>query len=111
MVGVSGFSRLIGGLMVPSRAAHDVLSGMLAVTSEFGAMPRKVVWDQEGCIGRIRQGRQVLTAEFQGFRGVLGMGATLVGPSDPEAKGLVERANGYLEVWLGGVTAAGGLHR
>ena len=25
------------------------------------------------------------------------MGATLVGPADPEAKGLVERANGYLE--------------
>ena len=25
------------------------------------------------------------------------MGATLVGPNDPEAKGLVERANGYLE--------------
>ena len=65
VVGVTGYSRLIGAHMVPSRAAHDVLLGMLAVTSEFGAVPRKVVWDQEGCIGRIRQGRQVLTAEFQ----------------------------------------------
>lgn len=97
VVGVSGFSRLIGGLMVPSRAAHDVLAGMLDVIEGFGAVPRKAVWDQEGCIGRIRQGKQVLTAEFQSFRGVLGMGAVLVGPADPEAKGLVERANGYLE--------------
>lgn len=97
VVGVSGFSRLIGALMIPSRAAHDVLAGMLEVVGEFGAVPRKAVWDQEGCIGRIRQGKQVLTAEFQSFRGVLGMGAVLVGPADPEAKGLVERANGYLE--------------
>jgi transposase len=97
VVGVSGFSRLIGALMVPSRAAHDVLGGMLHVIGEFGAVPRKAVWDQEGCIGRIRQKKQVLTAEFQSFRGTFGMGATLVGPNDPEAKGLVERANGYLE--------------
>lgn len=97
VVGVSGFSRLIGALMVPSRAAHDVLSGMLHVIEGFGGVPRKAVWDQEGCIGRIRQKKQILSAEFQAFRGVLGMGAVLVGPGDPEAKGLVERANGYLE--------------
>jgi transposase len=97
VVGVCGFSRLIGAVMVPSRAAHDVLGGMLGVISGFGAVPRKVVWDQEGCIGRIRAGKQFLSAEFQAFRGVLGMGAILVGPRDPEAKGLVERANGYLE--------------
>ena len=97
VVGVAGFSRLIGAHMVPSRAAHDVLSGKLHVLGEFGAVPRKAVWDQEGCIGQIRQGHQVLTAEFQAFRGTLGMGAVLVGPNDPEAKGLVERANGYLE--------------
>lgn len=97
VVGVSGFSRLIGGLMVPSRAAHDVLSGMLDVIERFGGVPRKAVWDQEGCIGQIRGGKQRLTDEYQSFRGVLGMGAVLVGPADPEAKGVVERANGYLE--------------
>lgn len=97
VVGVCGFSRLIGAAMVPSRAAHDVLGGMLGVIGDFGAVPREVVWDQEGCIGRIRQGKQFLTAEFQAFRGVLGTGVILVGPNDPEAKGLVERANGYLE--------------
>ncbi len=97
VVGVAGFSRLIGARMVPSRAAHDVLGAMLVIIGAFGAVPRKAVWDQEGCIGRIRGGKTIFTAEFQAFRGTLGMGAVLVGPNDPEAKGLVERANGYLE--------------
>jgi transposase len=97
VVGVCGFSRFTGAWMVPSRAAHDVLSGMLQVLGQFGALPRTAVWDQEGCIGQWRQGRQALTAEFQAFRGTLGMGVRLCAPNDPEAKGLVERTNGYLE--------------
>jgi len=92
-----GFSRLLGGWMVPSRAGHDVLGGMLKILGQFGAVPRNAVWDQEGCIGQWRHGRQVLTREFQAFRGTLGMGAILCAPNDPEAKGIVERANGYFE--------------
>jgi transposase len=97
VVGVAGFSRLIAAWMVPSRAAHDVLGGMLVLLGQFGAVPRKAVWDQEGCIGQWRAGRQVLTGEYQTFRGTLGMTAVLCAPADPEAKGVVERANQYLE--------------
>jgi transposase len=97
VVGCCGFSRFLGGWMVPSRAGHDVLGGMLKILGQFGAVPRNAVWDQEGCIGAWRQGRQVLTQEFQAFRGTLGMGVVLCGPRDPEAKGIVERNNGYLE--------------
>ncbi|MGH9031570.1 MAG: IS21 family transposase [Acidimicrobiia bacterium] len=97
VVGVCGFSRFTGAWMVPSRAGHDVLAGMLQVLSQFGALPRTAVWDQEGCIGAWRQGRQRLTSEFQAFRGTLGMGVRLCAPADPEAKGLVERTNGYFE--------------
>jgi transposase len=95
--GVTGFSRLHGGWMVPSRAGHDVLGGMLHVFDQFGAVPRTAVWDQEGCIGQWRGGRQVLTAEFQAFRGTLGMGVRLCAPNDPEAKGMVERSHHYYE--------------
>lgn len=95
--GATGFSRAHGGWMVPSRAAHDVLGGMLRVLDQFGAVPRTAVWDQEGCIGQWRQGRQVLTAECQAFRGTLGMGVRLCGPADPEAKGMVERTHHYYE--------------
>ena len=97
VTGVLGFSRWLGGWMVPSRAAHDVLGGMLHVLAQFGAVPRCAVWDQEGCIGQWRHGRQVLTREFQAFRGAFGMHVRLCGPVDPEAKGVIERANGYLE--------------
>jgi transposase len=95
--GTTGFSRVHGGWMVPSRAAHDVLGGMLHVLEWFGAVPRTAVWDQEGCIGQWRGGRQVLTAECQAFRGTLGMGVRLCGPADPEAKGMVERTHHYYE--------------
>jgi transposase len=97
VVAVTGFSRLTGAWMVPTRAAHDVLGGMLQVLAQIGAVPRCAVWDQEGCIGQWRQGRQRLTDEFQAFRGVLGTAVKLCAPADPEAKGVVERANGYLE--------------
>jgi len=95
--GASGFSRFHGGWMVPSRAGHDVLGGMLRVLEQFGAVPRCAVWDQEGCIGQWRAGRQSLTREFQAFRGVLGMHVRLCAPADPEAKGVVERTHDYYE--------------
>jgi hypothetical protein len=97
IAGALGFSRYLGGWMIPSRRAHDVLGGHLEVLGQFGALPRRVVWDQEGAIGQWRGGRQVFTAEFQSFRGTLGIGAQLCQRGDPEAKGLIERANGYFE--------------
>lgn len=97
VVGVAGFSRFLGAHAVATRQAHDVLGGHLEVIGQFRAVPRKVVWDQEACIGRWRGGEMAFTAEFNAFRGTLGMGARLCQRGDPEAKGLVERANGYLE--------------
>jgi transposase len=94
---VSGYSRFMAGWMVPTRSAHDVLSGMLACFSQIGAIPRTAVWDGEGCIGQWRRGKECLTQEYQRFRGTLGMGARLCKPNDPEAKGMNERANGYYE--------------
>lgn len=83
--------------MVPTRAAHDVLGGMNQVLIQFGAVSRTAVWDQEGCIGQWRRGREVLTDVALAFAGTLGMGFRLCDAADPEAKGLVERANGYFE--------------
>jgi transposase len=97
IVGVCGFSRFLGAWMIPSRRAHDVLGGHLQVLRQFGAMPRMVIWDQEGAIGQWRGSVMAYTEDFQRFRGTLGIGAQLCQRGDPEAKGLVERANGYLE--------------
>jgi transposase len=97
LVMVSGYSRVIAGRMVPTRAAEDLLAGMWAVLDGWGALPRTLVWDNEGAIGSWKSGRPQLTPATQAFRGVLGVAVTLCRPADPEAKGLVERANGYLE--------------
>jgi transposase len=97
VVGALGFSRFAGGWMVPTRAAHDVLGGLLEVLRQFGAVPRRLVWDQEGCIGRRRGGETKLTSEFSGFVGTLGCGAVILNANDPEAKGIVERNNHYYE--------------
>jgi transposase len=60
-------------------------------------VPRVLVWDGEGAIGRWRAGRPELTAECQAFRGTLGTKVVVCRPADPEAKGLIERAHDYLE--------------
>lgn len=97
LMGVAGYSRWMVGRMIPSRESHDLLLGHLACLVDLGRVPRAGVYDNEGAIGRWRRGVPQLTAAFQAFRGAFGMGVVLLKPADPESKGLVERANGYLE--------------
>jgi transposase len=97
LVGVSGYSRFMVGKMVPSREAHDILSAHLGCLIDLGGVPRKGVYDNEAALVSRHGGRATLTDPFQRFRGTLGMGVVICRPGDPEAKGLVERANGYLE--------------
>lgn len=68
----------------------------------------RLVWDNEPAIGAWRAGRPVLTDQPNAFRGVLGVRVVQCRPRDPEAKGLVERVNGYLETsFLPGRTFTG----
>lgn len=97
LVGVSGYSRVLVGEMIPSREAHDILCAHLHCLGELGGVPRKGVYDNEAALVSRHGGRATLTDPFQRFRGTLGMGVVVCRPGDPEAKGLVERANGYLE--------------
>jgi transposase len=97
IVGVSGYSRWLVARMIPSRQAHDVLGGHLACLLQLGGVPRKGVYDNEPALAARHTGRSTPTEAFDRFRGVLGMGAVFCQPGDPEAKGLVERANRYLE--------------
>jgi transposase len=97
LVMVSGYSRWLMARMLPTRTAGDLFAGHWALLSELGAAPKTLVWDNESAIGRWRAGKPRLTAEASAFRGTLGVRIVQCKPADPEAKGLVERANGYLE--------------
>jgi transposase len=94
---VCGYSRWLCGLLVPTRHGPDLFAGWWQQLQALGAVPRVLVWDGEGAVGRWRGGRSELTSECQAFRGVLGARVLILRPADPEAKGIIERAHGYLE--------------
>jgi transposase len=97
LVLVSGYSRMITAMMLPSRQSPDLLAGHWTLISRWGRVPKALVWDNESAVGQWRGGRPQLTEAMNGFRGTLGIKVIQCRPADPEAKGLVERANGYLE--------------
>jgi transposase len=94
---ITGYARHVDGLLIPSRAAEDLFAGWWRLIARLGAVPRTLVWDGEGAVGKYRPGRPALTAGTQAFRGVLGAKVLICKPADPEAKGLLERVHGYLE--------------
>jgi transposase len=94
---VTGYSRWLSAVLIPSRRAEDLFTGWWQLIDGLGSVPRVLVWDGEGAIGRWRAGRVELTAQCQAFRGTLGAKVVVCKPADPEAKGLIERAHDYLE--------------
>jgi transposase len=97
LVMVTGYARWLSARLLPSRCAEDLFVGWWQLISQLGAVPRVLVWDGEGAVGQRRRRVTVLTEAAHSFRGVLGAKIVVCNPADPEAKGLVERANGYLE--------------
>jgi transposase len=97
LVLTAGYSQWRAGQMIPTRHAEDLALGMWAVTRQLGAVPKCYVWDGEGGVGRYGGANPKLTAQFQVLRGLLGTRFYICKPRDPEAKGKVERTNGYLE--------------
>jgi transposase len=91
---VSGYSRWAGAVLIPSRNAGDLYAGWWQLIQGLGAVPRLLVWDGEGAVGRHPDR---LTAECQAFRGTLAARVYVCQPADPEAIGLVERFHDYLE--------------
>ncbi|MEU6654536.1 IS21 family transposase [Streptomyces sp. NPDC046900] len=93
LVMTCGFSRFLSAVMIPSRQAGDILSGMWSLIHGIGRVPKTLVWDREAAIG----GTGKVTAPAAAFAGTLATRIRLAPPRDPEFKGLVERNNQYLE--------------
>jgi transposase len=94
---VTGYARWVSALLLPSRGAEDLFAGWWRLLCGLGAVPRTLVWDGEGAVGRWRARTPELTGACQGFRGVLGAKVWICKPADPEAKGIIERFHAYLE--------------
>ncbi len=90
---VAAFSGFIMALLLPTRTTGDLVAGMWQLLSGLGAVPKTLVWDNESGIGQHRR----LTVGARSFAGTLGTRIYQTAPRDPEAKGVVERANGFLQ--------------
>jgi len=94
LVMVASFSKFVTALMIPSRTTADLLAGMwLLLSGQLGAVPRRLIWDNETGIGR----RNRLAAGVGEFTGALATRIVQLKAYDPESKGGVERINGYFE--------------
>jgi transposase len=84
LVMVSGYSRWLQALMLPSRKSGDLLAGHWVLLQRLGAVARSLVWDNESAVGSWRAGRPQLTAAFASFAGTLGVGVIQCRPRDPD---------------------------
>lgn len=90
---VAAFSGFIMALLLPTRKTGDLVAGMWQLLLGLGGIPKMLVWDNESGIGQHHR----LTVGARGFAGTLGTRIYQTAARDPEAKGIVERANGFLE--------------
>ncbi len=94
IVACLGYSRVGAGVVVFSKQTEDLLAGIAGCLECLGGLPRVLVWDRQAGIhghgGRPSQ-------EFAGFCGQLKVGWRFCEPADPQAKGVIERWQGYLE--------------
>nr|WP_198417714.1 DDE-type integrase/transposase/recombinase [Cryobacterium sp. TMT1-66-1] len=94
LVIVASYSRFITAVMLSSRTTEDLLAGMwLLLSEQLQAVPRRLIWDNEAGIGR----RNKLADGVAAFCGALATKIVQLKPYDPESKGIVERADQFLE--------------
>jgi transposase len=89
-----GYSRAGAGALIFSKEAPDVLWGMTRCLWSLGALPKLLVWDREGCL---HAGGGRPTEVYAAFCGQLLLDWYFCEAKDPQAKGGVERLQGYCE--------------
>jgi hypothetical protein len=89
-----GYSRAGAGVLVFSKQTEDLLAGIAGCLTRLGALPKELVWDRQAGIHGHR-GRP--SDAFAAFCGQLKVGWRFCEPADPQAKGAVERMQGYAE--------------
>ncbi|HKC29745.1 MAG TPA: IS21 family transposase [Jatrophihabitans sp.] len=89
-----GYSRAGSGVLVFSKETEDLLAGVAGCLQRLGALPKTLVWDRQAGIHG-HGGRP--SEAFAAFCGQLKVDWYFCEPADPQAKGAVERLQGYAE--------------
>lgn len=89
-----GYSRAGAGALIFSKETEDLLAGISRCLWQVGGLAGTLVWDRQSGI-HAHDGRP--TEEFAALCGQLKVGWHFCRPRDPQAKGAVERLQGYVE--------------
>ncbi len=94
VVACLGYSRAGAGALIFSKSTPDILAGIVRCLWRLGGLPATLVWDREGAL---HAGGGRPTEPFAALCGRLRVGWRFCEPADPQAKGVVERLQGYME--------------
>jgi transposase len=94
VVACLGYSRAGAGALVFSTQIADLLFGIRRCLWSLGALPETLVWDRQS---GLHAGGGRPTVEFAAFCGALKVGWHFCEPRDPQAKGVVERLQDFME--------------
>jgi O-antigen/teichoic acid export membrane protein len=94
---ITGYSRWLCAMIIPSRSAQDLFAGWWELIAELGGVPRMLACHSEDAIGRWTEGGGRITAECQRFCDSLRTTVVLGRFGDPATSGLIERAHAYME--------------
>jgi transposase len=94
VVACLGYSRAGAGAVIFSKQTPDLLFGIRRCLWSLGALPQTLVWDRQAGIHG-HGGRP--TAEFAAFCGQLRVDWHFCDARDPQAKGVVERLQDFME--------------
>ena len=89
-----GYSRAGAAALVFSKQAPELLAGISRCLCSLGGVPKLLVWDRQS---GLHAGAGQPTREFAAFCGQLKLGWYFCEARDPQAKGVVERLQGYAE--------------
>jgi transposase len=94
VVACLGYSRAGAGAVIFSKQIPDLLFGIRRCLWSLGALPQTLVWDRQAGL-HATGGRP--TTEFAAFCGQLRVDWHFCDPGDPQAKGVVERLQDFME--------------
>jgi transposase len=94
VVACLGYSRAGAGALVFTKQTPDLLAGMARCLWSLGALPETLLWDRQAGIHG-HGGRP--SEEFAAFCGQLKVDWQFCAPADPQAKGVVERLQDFME--------------
>jgi transposase len=94
VVACLGYSRAGAGALIFTKQTPDLLAGIRRCLWSLGALPELLVWDRQSGL-HARDGRP--TQEYAAFCGQLRVDWYFCEPADPQAKGVVERMQDFIE--------------